>query len=72
MTISAFRGLGRADNADNVGNTNNAYGLASSKTLIITTSSKPCRKAKHKVTNADLVRILNWRQKKCRHEENRK
>lgn len=32
MTIQAFRGVGRANNANNVGNANNAYGLASSKT----------------------------------------
>ena len=32
MTIQAFRGVGRANNANNVGNANNANGLASSKT----------------------------------------
>ena len=71
MTIRAFRGVGRANNANNVGNANNADGLASSKTSI-TTSSKPCRKAEHQVKVSRLSRVIRTEDETMQtHEEDR-
>ena len=59
MMARAFRGVGRANNADNVGNANNAnnvYGVGSSNTSEYNPElSEPCLRAEHQV-----LRVPTW------------